>query len=337
MYRQTLSCITMNEGGLDVKRTILMAVVLLVGMMLVIPLVIVDTEREPMREDTGKIRVYLHEKDSIEEMTMDDYLIGALAAEMPAAFEEESLKAQAVAARTYAAAHMVRYGGRGYKGADVSTDYRVHQAYIGEAKQREKWGDKYDTYREKLRRAVRATAGEVATYDGKLIRALYHSSCGGRTASSQEVWDKTLPYLVSVRCDWDSDAPRYREEKRVPFTDIAANLGEEATIMAASADGSDIVHVVNRTESGRADLVRIGGQNYAGYDVRGKLALRSANFTARVDGDSIIFTTVGYGHGVGLCQYGANGMAKAGYSYRDILMHYYQGIAVQPIEKVKRI
>ena len=319
------------------KRTILMAVLLLVGMMLVIPFIIIDTEREPMREDDGKISVYLHEEDRIEEMTMNDYLVGALAAEMPAAFDEEALKAQAVAARTYAAQHMVRYGGTGYKGADISTDYRVHQAYINDAKQREKWGDAYETYHEKIRLAVEATAGEVATYDGKLIRALYHSSCGGHTASSQEVWDKALPYLVSVRCDWDSDAPRYREEKRVPFTDIAANLGEEATIMAASADGSDIVHVVNRTESGRADLVRIGGQNYAGYDVRGKLALRSANFTARVDGDSIIFTTVGYGHGVGLCQYGANGMAKAGYSYRDILMHYYQGIAVQPIEKVKRI
>ncbi len=337
MYRQPLSCITMSEGGLNVKRMILMMFLLFMGMMLVIPLVIVDTERQPMREDDGKIRVYLHEEDRIEEMTMNDYLVGALAAEMPAAFNEEALKAQAVAARTYATAHMVRYGGRGYKGADVSTDYRVHQGYISEAKQREKWGDKYDTYREKMHRAVRATAGEVATYDGKLIRALYHSSCGGRTASSQEVWDKALPYLVSVRCDWDADAPRYREEKRVSFADIAANLGEEATAMAASADGSDIVRVVNRTESGRADLVRIGGQNYAGHDVRGKLALRSANFTARADGDGIIFTTVGYGHGVGLCQYGANGMAKAGCSYRDILAHYYQGIAVQPIEQVKRI
>ncbi|MBQ5587605.1 MAG: stage II sporulation protein D [Selenomonadales bacterium] len=319
------------------KRMILMTVLLLAGMMLIIPLVIVDTERTAVKEDTGNIRVYLHEEDRIEEMTMDDYLIGTLAAEMPAAFEEEALKAQAVAVRTYTAQQMVRYGGKGYKGADISTDYRVHQAYIGEAKQREKWGDKYDAYREKLRHAVRATAGEVATYDGKLIRALYHSSCGGRTASSQEVWDKALAYLVSVPCKWDADAPRYREEQRVTFADIAANLGEDATVMTASADGSDIVQVVNRTESGRADLVRIGGQNYAGYDVRAKLALRSANFTAKADKDGIIFTTVGYGHGVGLCQYGANGMAKAGHSYRDILTHYYQGITIQPIEQIKRI
>ena len=319
------------------RRTILTMVLLLMGMMLVIPLVIVDTERTAMKEDAEKIRVYLHEEDRIEEMTMDDYLVGTLAAEMPAAFEEDALKAQAVAARTYTAQQMARYGGKGYKGADVSTDYRVHQAYIGEAKQREKWGDKYDAYREKVRHAVRATAGEVATYDGKLIRALYHSSCGGHTASSQEVWDKALPYLVSVRCDWDSDAPHYREEKRVTFADIIANLGEDATIMTASADGSDVVQVVNRTESGRADLVRIGGQNYSGYDIRAKLALRSSNFTAKTDGDGIIFTTVGYGHGVGLCQYGANGMAKAGYSYRDILAHYYQGVTVQPIEQVKCI
>lgn len=327
----------MSEGGLDVKRTILMMVMLLAGMMLVIPLMIIDTEREPVREDDGKIRVYLHEEGRIEEMTMDDYLIGALAAEMPAAFDKEALKAQAVAARTYAAQHMVRYGGSGYKGADISTDYRVHQAYISDEKQREKWGDAYETYREKIRLAVQDTAGEVAVYDGKLIRALYHSSCGGRTASSQEVWDKALPYLVSVRCDWDSDAPRYREEKRIPFTEIVASLGEEAAVMAASASGSEVVRVVNRTESGRADLVRIGGQNYAGHDVRGKLSLRSANFTARADGDGIIFATVGYGHGVGLCQYGANGMAKVGYSYRDILTHYYQGITIEPLEQVKRI
>lgn len=337
MYTHALSCITMNEGGTNVKRTIFMTALLLIGMMLVIPLAIIDTERGTMKEDEGTIRVYLHEEGRIEEMTMDDYLVGALAAEMPAAFDSESLKAQAVAARTYAAQHMMRYGGSGYKGADVSTDYRVHQAYINDAKQREKWGDKYDTYREKLCHAVRDTAGEVATYDGKLIRALYHSSCGGRTASSQEVWDKALPYLVSVRCDWDSDAPRYREEKRIAFADIVANLGEEAAVMAASADGSEVVHIVNRTESGRADLVRIGGQNYAGHDIRGKLSLRSAKFTAKVDEDGIVFTTVGYGHGVGMCQYGANGMAKAGYSYRDILSHYYQGITIQPLKQVKGI
>lgn len=319
------------------KRMILITILLLAGMMLVIPLVIVDTERTSLREDTETIHVYLHEENRIEEMTIDDYLIGALAAEMPAAFEDEALKAQAVAARTYAVQQMTRYGGNGYKGADISTDYRIHQAYIGEAKQREKWGDKYDAYHEKLRHAVKATAGEVATYDGKLIRALYHSSCGGRTASSQEVWDKALPYLVSVRCDWDADAPRYREEQHVSFADIIANLGENAVTMTASADGTDIVQVVNRTESGRADLVRIGGQNYAGFDIRAKLALRSANFTARADKDGILFTTIGYGHGVGLCQYGANGMAKAGHSYRDILAHYYQGIAIQPIEQVKCI
>ncbi len=327
----------MSEGGLDVKRTILMMVLLLMGMMLIIPLMIIDTEREPMREDDGKISVYLHEEDRIEEMTMNDYLIGALAAEMPAAFDEEALKAQAVAARTYAAQHMVRYGGNGYKSADISTDHRVHQAYISDVKQREKWGDAYTSYREKIRLAVENTAGEVAVYDGRLIRALYHSSCGGRTASSQEVWDKALPYLVSVRCDWDSDAPRYREEKRISFIDIVGSLGEEAAVMAASANGGEVVRIVNRTESGRADLVRIGGRNYAGHDVRGKLALRSANFTAKADGDGIIFTTVGYGHGVGLCQYGANGMAKAGYSYRDILAHYYQGIAIQTLGQVKCI
>ena len=337
MYTLSSFRIEIGEGGLDVKRNIIIAMLLLAGMMLVIPLLVVDTERKVRTDAQDTIRVYLHEEDRIEEMTMTDYLIGALSAEMPAAFEDDALRAQAVAARTYAAGHMTRYGGDGYKGADISTDYRIHQAYASEVKQREKWGADYDRFHEKIRRAVEATAGEVAVYDDRLIRALYHSSCGGRTASSQEVWDRPLPYLVSVRCDWDSDAPRYRETKKVSFDEVVAGLGMEAAVMTASADGADVIRVVNRTESGRADLVRIGGQNYAGTDVRQKLSLRSANFTAHAENGSLVFATVGYGHGVGLCQYGANGMAKEGYSYRDILAHYYQGISIVPLSKVKGI
>lgn len=311
------------------RRMIVLAVLIVAGLVVALPFMLV--ERTPRSDDTEEtmIRVYLYEDGRTAEMTMTDYLIGAVAAEMPAAFAQEALCAQAVATRTYAAAHMKRYGGTGYRDADISTDHRLHQAYINEEKQREKWGADYDRYHEKICRAVRATAGEVMTYDGKLIRAFYHSMCGGHTASAQEVWDTPLPYLVSVECTWEQDAPRRLEEKKIPFTELAAILGQDAVTMATSADGADVVRIVNRTESGRADLVRIGGQNYAGTQLRTKLGLRSADFSAQASADGIVFTTVGYGHGVGLCQYGAGGMAKEGYSYRDILRHYYRGINIE--------
>ncbi|MBO5245290.1 MAG: stage II sporulation protein D [Selenomonadales bacterium] len=319
------------------RRNIIMAVLFLAGMMVIVPYMIVDTNGRIRAESEMTIRVWLHEQGRIEEMSMTDYLIGAVSAEMPAAFEEEALRVQAVAARTYAMQQMAAYGGSGYNGADISTDHRVHQAYMNEEQCREKWGVEYERYHAKVRRAVESTAGEVAVYDGSLIRALYHSTCGGRTASSAEVWGRAVPYLVSVQCDWDAQAPRRQEVQRVAIDEVADKLGIEAAVMTAGADGSETVQVIARTESGRIESVRIGEKTYAGSDVRAKLGLRSTNFTAHTESDSLVFTTIGYGHGAGLCQYGADGMAKAGYSYRDILAHYYQGIDIIPLTKVKRI
>lgn len=316
------------------KRIIIFLVLLIAGIVVALPMLFVDLREEKLRSDTDTIRVYLADEDRTVEMTMTDYLIGALAAEIPAAFDDEALRAQAVAARTYATLQMKRYGGAGYRDADISTDYRVHQAYIGEMRQRDKWKADYEKYHAKLMRAVQTTAGEVMTYDGKLIRALYHSMCGGHTASSQEVWDTPLPYLVGVECNWDHTAPRYREEKHLTFAELSGLLGQDAITMTASADRSEPIRIVNRTESGRADLVRLGGQNYAGTDLRAKLGLRSANFSAQATDSGITFTTVGYGHGVGMCQYGAGGMARAGYGYRDILAHYYQGIKIENIQSL---
>lgn len=337
MHITALSVIAMSEGGLDVKRDIIAAMLLLAGMMVIVPYMIVDTNGRMRAESDMTIRVWLHEEERIEEMTMTDYLVGALSAEMPAAFEQDALKAQAVAARTYAAQQMVRYGGSGYNGADISTDYRIHQAYLSEAQCREKWGAEYDRYHAKVRSAVEETAGEVAVWEGELIRALYHSTCGGRTASSAEVWGKPLPYLVSVACDWDTDAPRRQEEQRIPLADVAAGLGIDASVMTAGALGAETVHIISRTESERVESIRIGTKTCTGKDIRAKLGLRSANFTAHSEGGDIVFTTIGYGHGVGLCQYGANGMAKAGRSYRDILAHYYRGAEITSLEKKKRI
>lgn len=311
------------------RRMVVIAVMVLAGLVVALPLLLVERAVEVARGDEAMIRVYLHEEERTVEMSVTDYLIGALAAEMPASFEEESLRAGAVAERTYAFRHMRCYGGTGYRDADISTDYRIHQAYSTEKALREKWGSDYDHYYEKLSRAVKSTAGEVITYQGKLIEAFYHSMCGGRTASSQEVWDTPRDYLVSVDCSWDRDAPRYRDRRAVTFAELSSLLGEGVMTAPVNGDGSEVIRVVNRTESGRADLVRIGERNYAGTDLRQKLGLRSANFTTETGQDGIVFTTVGYGHGVGLCQYGANGMARAGYGYRDILRHYYQGVTVE--------
>lgn len=280
------------------------------------------------------IRVYMHEQDKIVEMNLEEYLGGVVAAEMPAEFELEALKSQAVAARTYAVKNMLIFGGSGLvtqPGADVSTDYRQSQAWLSEEKLKERWGGNYDAYRGKIRRAVEETKGEVATYNGELINAVFHSMSGERTASAKEVWGFDYPYLISVPCTWDQKTPRYEEQKEFALADIEKLLGTETQVVAAVENGSGVIQVVEKTDSGRVGQIRIGSKIFPGLAVREKLDLRSTNFTVAIHDGKMVFDTIGYGHGVGLCQYGANGMAKAGQDYRQIITTYYTGVAIKNI------
>jgi stage II sporulation protein D len=282
------------------------------------------------------IKVYMGEINQIVAMNLEDYVKGVVAAEMPAEFELEALKAQAVAARTYAVKHMALFGGSGsveHPGADISTDYKDSQAWHNETKLKEKWGVDYGRYWKKISQAVDQTQGLIITYQGEPINAVFHSTSGERTASAKEVWGFDYPYLQSVACSWDQLSPRYQTIKEIALTELEVRLGTDAAIMAAAQSGEStgVVNIIDYTDSGRVNKVRVGSKTLTGLEVREKLDLRSTNFSVDATGDKLVFKTVGYGHGVGLCQYGANGQAKEGRNFRQIVTYYYTGAAIKNI------
>jgi len=326
-----------------VKKVLALTVIMVIAVVIVVPTAVLYFLGGPEGPKTGGgyrgedilIRVYLHEQDRVVEMNLEEYVKGVVAAEMPAEFDLEALKAQAVAGRTYAAKQMAMFGGNGLAdrpGADVSTDPRQSQAWMSTLQLRERWGPfSFDRYWAKIGQAVDGTRGLIVTYDGEPINAVFHSTCGNRTAAAKEVWGYDFPYLQSVACAWDKKSPRYNDSKEYSFAELEQRLGTEAGVVAAAKLGGAVAQVLERTESGRVAKAKVGGKTFTGFDLRQKLELRSTNFTVEPEGDKVIFKTTGYGHGVGLCQYGANGMAKDGRDFRAILTYYYTGVNITSI------
>jgi stage II sporulation protein D len=233
---------------------------------------------------------------------------------------------------------MVAYGGAGFSdkaGADITTDFRhaQGQAWLNTEKLKQRWGPAgYQKYWPKISKAVDETRSMVVMFQGKPIQAVFHSTSGEKTASAKEVWGFDFPYLRSVPCTWDQQSPRYLDVKQYSLDELDRKLGTDAKTAAVST-GGQIAQVLDKTESGRVDKVRIGSTVFAGLQVREKLDLRSNNFSVRQTESGVEFITTGYGHGVGMCQYGANGMAKEGKNYKDILTHYYSGVTIEKAAK----
>ena len=312
-----------------------------------IPMLVVMSLRSPSEyankrpapsEPSVAIRVYMHEEDKIVEMDLEEYIKGVVAAEMPAEFQPEALKAQAVAARTFAVKNMVVFGESGYAdkaGADITTDFRhaQGQAWLSKENLKQRWGAAgYQKYWPKISKAVDETRSMVVMFQGQPIQAVFHSTSGEKTASAKEVWGFDFPYLRSVPCQWDQQSPRYLDVKEYSLEEVDKRLGTDAKTAAVST-GGQIAQILDKTESGRVEKVRIGSKMFAGLQVREKLELRSNNFSVRQTELGIEFITTGYGHGVGMCQYGANGMAKEGKNYKDILTHYYSGVTIEKASK----
>lgn len=256
------------------------------------------------------------------EMNTTDYLTGVVAAEMPASFNVEALKAQAVAARSYAmyCALQQKHGA-----AQVCTDSACCQAYLGREALRERWGADFEEYYGKISAAVRATAGEYLAYEGEPVLAVFHSSSAGRTAASGSVWN-AVPYLLSVTSPESADTvPGYissMELSPLDFRDTLLALCPEADF---SGEESGWIGECRRDESGRVESIRLGGAEFTGAELRSAFRLRSTAFELAYTGAAFRFTVTGYGHGVGMSQYGANVMAGQGSDYREILLHYYPG------------
>ncbi|MEN6471580.1 MAG: stage II sporulation protein D [Clostridiaceae bacterium] len=282
------------------------------------------------------LRVYDARLKKTVEMDLEEYLVHVVAGEMPASFEAEALKAQAVAARTYTVRRMASHGGTpcGRGGADICTDSTCCQAYQSEARLRENWGSEYAANLRRVRDAVEATAGEILTYDGLPIEALFHSNAGGVTEDAEHVFASAQPYLVSVTSPGDELAAHYTDTVRLTRAEVTKALNKlypNADVTAKRLDRE--LKVLSRYASGRVNQISVGDVTLTGRQFRQALDLASANFSLAYSEKYVTVTTVGYGHGVGMSQYGANAMAKAGSGYKEILTHYYTGVEIASLYK----
>lgn len=262
----------------------------------------------------------------ITDMDLNEYLWGVVAAEMPASFEQEALKAQAVAARTYA---LNKGPTSNHPDADLCTDYACCQAWISRADAESNWGENAVTYANKITTAVAETGNQVILYNGQLIDAVFHSSSASATKDAVEVWGNSVPYLQSVDSPEGEGVPNYQSQ--VTFTPQEF----QSTFLAARAEavfGEDPAAWVGQTvqnDAGSVQNITIAGVTVTGAQARQIFSLRSASFTLTYDGSQFVFDVTGFGHGVGMSQYGADTMAAAGKTYVEILQHYYTGVTVE--------
>lgn len=323
---------------------VLLAALFLLPLMVVVPFrstlfgreePVDEAEREPLPpfvsgelDAARPLRVL--DGEEVLEMDLGTYLVGVVRAEMPASFEIEALKAQAVAARTYTLYKLLSGGNHG-ETADICTDHTCCQAYINEDRARANWGEDAAANEAKVEAAVKETDGQAALYGGVPILAVFHSSSAGLTRAAGEVWLNDLPYLQAVSSPEPGDRiPNYYS--RVEFSE--GELREKLLASFPEADLSggmagwfgDAV----TDSAGSVATVGLGGVEVKGAQVRAALGLRSACFTWEVRDGKMVFFVTGYGHGVGLSQYGANQMAAEGADYREIVTHYYTGVSVEP-------
>lgn len=246
---------------------------------------------------------------------MESYIIGVVAAEMPVSFEKEALKAQAVAARTYAY--------RQVGNSEIKPE-NIGQAFITVDEMKRNWGNNFEKNYKKVSGAVNDTKNEIMIYGGEPILAAFHSTSGGMTESSENVWSEKLSYLISVDSHEDEKAPGFLSEVKLSKADFIKIFSEKGVVFSDNIK-NDIL-IMERTAADYVSKIKIGGKIFKGSDVRSILSLRSANFTVSCGDNEIIFTSKGYGHGAGMSQYGANFMALEGNDYKKILAHYYYGV-----------
>lgn len=277
--------------------------------------------------DKGRPVRLLHKDGTVEELSMEDYLWGVVAAEMPASFESEALKAQACAARTYTVI-LQNSDQKRHPEADICTDSGCCQAYTSREAVQPRWGLSAKRYTEKIRQAVTQTDGLGILYQGRPIQALFFSSAAGQTVDAVEVWGNQVDYLKSVDSPEGEEVPNYQSEVVLTAEEVRSKILAAYPNAHLSGDPKDWFGTPIRGTGGTVASLMVGGVPLTGGQVRKLFRLRSAAFDLNFDGGSFHFQVTGYGHGVGMSQYGANAMAAQGKSFRDILTWYYTGVEV---------
>ena len=255
--------------------------------------------------------------------------MGVVRAEMPASFSQEALKAQAVAARTYTLYKIENGGSPNHPEADACDDINCCKAYMSAEEAAQGWGGQAASYEEKIRAAVADTDGECVLYEGRPILAVFHSSSAGMTQDAADVWSSSLPYLQSVQSPENEDTvPNYHSTASFTASELKARLQEALPGADLSGSPSNWFTNIQQQTNGTVKSLTVGGVAVSGSQLRTILDLRSACFTISFDGEMVSFSVTGYGHGVGMSQYGANVLAADGMDYQEILTWYYTDTTV---------
>lgn len=292
-------------------------------------------------KDYHTVNVFITNQNKIQKIDLEEYVKGVVAAEMPAEFEIEALKAQAVTARTYVLSKEIVLGGKGcqlHPGADVCTDSEHCQAWRSEEELRQKWGENFDKYYVKISQAVADTEELVLVYNDALIVPAYHAISGGKTENSEDVWQSKIPYLRSVVSPGEEVASKYKTTVVMSKEEFINKLKQKKPSL--KLDNSDILNQikdVERTQAGHIKTLKIGNMTFGGEEIREIFDLNSTNFNFEAQGNNIVITVIGYGHGVGMSQYGANALAKQGKKFDEILKYYYTGVEIVKIEDLLKI
>ncbi len=284
-------------------------------------------------ENTTKknyISVMTSSTGQINSVEMREYIIGCVAAEISPLYHTQAIKAQAVASYTYAKRTTEKNKNaenNDIKGADITDNPDTHQGYITKAERQKKWGDKFEEYEKKISDAVDEVAGYYMSYNGETVLAAYHSISSGKTRSAESLWKSEIPYLVSVESQGDKLSPEYISKHKFSKDEFEKNA--EKCGVTLNGDAKEWVKKITRDDNGYVSSVTVDGEKISASDFRNAFDLKSGDFEIEYTDGGFIITCKGYGHGVGMSQYGADYMARQGSSWQEILMHYYSGIKIE--------
>lgn len=286
------------------------------------------------QEDYDKNNFYLvqnYKTGEVVKLTPTEYIKGVVSAEMPITFHEEALKAQAITAHSYALRQIetaIKNVNPELNGAYLSNNPANFQACYFEDERRELWGDKFDEYEEKLNTIISEVITKIAVVDNEPIIGAFHSLSNGQTETAEQVWGQPVSYLVSTHSTGDQFSPNYEMATTLLSNEVEHALKTEFPNITLDENINNWFSEIELNESGRISSIKVGDELLTGHELRTILKLRSASFEIEISDDKFIFNQVGYGHGVGLSQYGADYMARQGYNYEEILKHYFNGIEI---------
>jgi stage II sporulation protein D len=278
----------------------------------------------------GTIKLLHKKTGEVEQVNIDDYLCNVVSAEMPADYEIEALKAQAVVARTYT---IYKINNKKHENADICDDSTCCQAWVDKETRFSRWEEsKRESNWEKIQKCVQETQGQIITYQNQPINAFFHANSGGKTELPVNVWGGTgLPYLQVVETAGEEGYKQYESEVELTQDELIEKLKTKYSDISIDFSNQENLKILEYTDSGRVKTVKFGNHEISGIETRTLLGLKSTNFEISKENDKIKFTVKGYGHGVGMSQTGADAMAKQGKNYKEIINHFYSGVEIKEV------